>query len=134
MHSIHFAMLRKCNKKRDKTKVQETHTLISYSSVILDRLNKITDPQFPPRTVQIKILNIKRHQFSSVAQLCPTLCDPLNPSTPDLPAHHHLPKFTQTHIHQVGDAIQTSHPLSSPLPPAPNPSQHQSFPMSQLFA
>ena len=67
------------------------------------------------------------YQFSSVAQLCPTLCNPMNGSTPGLPVHHHLPEFTQTHIHRVGDAIQPSHPLSSPFPPAPNPSQHQSF-------
>ena len=73
-------------------------------------------------------------QFSSVAQSCPTLCDPMNRSTPGLPVHHQLPEFTQTHIHQVSDAIQPSHPLSSPSPLAPNPSQHQSFPMSQLFA
>ena len=73
-------------------------------------------------------------QFSSVAQLCPTLCDPINCSTPGLPVYHQLPEFTQTHIHWVGDAIQPSHPLSSPSPPAPNPSQHQSFPISQLFA
>ena len=66
-------------------------------------------------------------QFSSVAQSCPTLCDPMNHSTPGLPVHHHLPEFTQTHIHRVGDAIQPSHPLSSPFPPAPNPSQHQSL-------
>ena len=64
-------------------------------------------------------------QFSSVAQSCPTLCDPMNHSTPGLPVHHKLPKFTQTHVHQVGDAIQPSHPLASPSPPAPNPSQHQ---------
>ena len=64
-------------------------------------------------------------QFSSVAQSCPTLCNPMNRSTPGLPVHHQLPEFTQTHIHQVGDAIQPSHPLSSPSPPAPNPSQHQ---------
>ena len=73
-------------------------------------------------------------QFSSVAQSCPTLCDPMNRSTPGLPVHHQLPEFTQTHIHQVSDAIQPSHPLSSPSPLAPNPSQHQSFPMSKLFA
>ena len=73
-------------------------------------------------------------QFSSVAQSCPTLCDPMNCSTPGLPVHHQLPEFTQTHIPWVSDAIQPSHPLSSPSPPAPNPSQHQSFPMSQLFA
>ena len=66
-------------------------------------------------------------QFSSVAQSCPTLCDPMNRSIPGLPVHHQLPEFTQTHIHWVGDAIQPSHPLSSPFPPAPNPSQHQSL-------
>ena len=66
-------------------------------------------------------------QFISVAQSCPALCDPMNGSTPGLPVHHKLPEFTQTHMHQVGDAIQPSHPLSSPLPPAPNRSQHQSL-------
>ena len=64
-------------------------------------------------------------QFSSVAQLCSTLCDPMNCSTPGFPVHHQLSEFTQTHAHRVGDAIQPSHPLSSPSPPAPNPSQHQ---------
>ena len=73
-------------------------------------------------------------QFSSVSQSCLTLCDPMNSSTPGLPVHHQLPEFTQTHIHRVSAAIQPSHPLSSPSPPAPNPSQHRSFPMSQLFA
>ena len=72
-------------------------------------------------------------QFSSVTQSCPTLCNPMNHSTPGLPVHHQLPEFTQTHVHRIGDAIQPSHPLSSPSPPAPNPSQHQPFPMSQLF-
>ena len=72
------------------------------------------------------------YQFSSVAQSCPTLCDPMNRSTPGLPVHHQLPEF-QTHVHRVSEAIQQSHPLSSPSLPAPNPSQHQSFPMSQLF-
>ena len=66
-------------------------------------------------------------QFSSVAQSCPTLCDPMNRSTPGLRVHHHLPEFTETHVHIVSDAIQPSHPLSSPSPPAPNPSQHQSL-------
>ena len=64
-------------------------------------------------------------QFSSVAQSCLTLCDPMNSSMPGLPVHHQLPEFTQTHVHRVGDAIQPSHPLLSPSPPAPNPSQHQ---------
>ena len=64
-------------------------------------------------------------EIRSVAQSCPTLCDPMNCSTPGLLIHHQLPEFTQTHVHRVGDAIQLSHPLSSPSPPAPNPSQHQ---------
>ena len=73
------------------------------------------------------IIIIRSHQIRSVAQSCLTLCDPMNRSTPGLPVHHKLPEFTQTHVHQVSDAIQPSHPLSSPSPPAPNPSQHQSL-------
>ena len=77
----------------------------------------------------------KMIQFSSVTQSCPTLCDPMNCSTPGLSVHHQLPEFTQTHVHRVGDAIQPSHPLSSPSPPAPQPLPASgSFPMSQLFA
>ena len=66
-------------------------------------------------------------QIRSVTQPCPTLCDPMNRSMPGLPVHHQLPEFTHTHMHRVSDAIQPSHPLSSPSPPAPNPSQHQSL-------
>ena len=66
-------------------------------------------------------------QFSLVAQSCPTHCDPMNRSTPGLPVHHQLPESNQTHVHRVGDAIQPPHPLSSPSPLAPNPSQHQSL-------
>ena len=66
-------------------------------------------------------------QFISVAQSCPTLCDPMNRSTPSLPVHHQLLEFAQTHVHRVSDAIQLSHPLSSPSPSVPNPSQHQSL-------
>ena len=66
-------------------------------------------------------------QFSSVAQSCPTLCDRMNCSTPGLPIYHQLLEFTQIHVHWVSDAIQPFHPLSSPSPPAPNPSQHQSL-------
>ena len=73
------------------------------------------------------ILIISSVQFSSVAQSCLTFCDPMNRSTPGLPVHHQLPEFIQTHVHWVSDAIQPSHPLSSPSPPAPNPSQHQSL-------
>ena len=72
-------------------------------------------------------------QFSSVAQSCPTLWDPMNHGTPGLHVHHQLLEFTQTYVHRVSDAIQPYHLLSSPSPPAPNPSQHQSFPISQLF-
>ena len=66
-------------------------------------------------------------QFSSVTQSCPNLCNPMNRSTPGLPVYHQLPESTQTHAHRVRDAIQPSHPLSFPSPPAPNPSQHQSL-------
>ena len=74
-------------------------------------------PPAPPASVQ----------FSSFAQSCPTLCDPMNRSMPGFPVHHQFLESTQTHVHRVGDAIQPSHPLSSPSPPAPNPSQHQSL-------
>ena len=77
--------------------------------------------------MEIQNSNILLYQFSSVAQLCPTLGDPMNCNTPGLPVHHQLLEFTQTHVHQVSGAIQASHPLSSPSPPAPNPSQHQSL-------
>ena len=66
-------------------------------------------------------------QFISVAQSCPTLHDPMNRSTPGLPVHHQFPEFTQTHVHRVRDAIQPSHPLPSPSPPAPNTAQDQSL-------
>ena len=72
-------------------------------------------------------LQIRAVSVSSVIQSCPTLCDPMNCSPPGLPVHHQLPEFTQTHVHRVSDAIQPSHLLSSPSPPAPNPSQHQSL-------
>ena len=65
------------------------------------------------------------YKFSSVIQSCPTPCDPMNHSTPGLPVHHQLPESTHIHVHRVGDAIQPSHPLSSPIPPARNLSQHQ---------
>ena len=67
------------------------------------------------------------NQIRSVTQSCPTLCNPMNRSTPGLPVPHQLPEFTQTHVHRVSDAIHPSHPVSSPSPPAPNPSQHQSL-------
>ena len=84
---------------------------------------------FQKRELELNINNSpwSLDQIRSVAQSCPTLCDPMNHSTPGLPVHHQFPEFTQTHVHQVSDAIQPSHPLSSPSPPAPNPSQHQSL-------
>ena len=78
------------------------------------------------RTLKILLQHqLSSVQFSSVAQSCPTLYDPMNRSTPGLPVHHQLPEFTQTHVHWVSDAIQPSHPLSSPSPPAPNTPLHQ---------
>ena len=76
---------------------------------------------------QIRAWIWKTIQFSSVVQSCLTLCNPMNCNTPGFPVHHQLPEFTQTHVHRVSDAIQPSHPLSSPSSPAPNPSQHQSL-------
>ena len=83
-----------------------------------------TTPNWAPDFLHIFSFS---NQFSSVAQLCPTPCNPMNCSTPGLPVHHQLLEFTQTHVHRVNDAIQPSHPLSSPSPLAPNPSQHQSL-------
>ena len=77
--------------------------------------------------VNIAVSCISSVQFSSVTQSCPTLGDPMNCSTPGLLVHHQLLEFTQTHVHRVSHAIQPSHPLSSPSPLAPNPSQHQSL-------
>ena len=93
----------------------------------------LTDPKVSFLSF-VNIYNDISVQFRSVAQSCPTLCDPMNRSTPGLPVHHQHPEFTQTHVHRVSDAIQPSHPLLSPSPPATNPSQPQSFSMSQLFA
>ena len=79
-------------------------------------------------------INLESVQFSSVAQSCPTLCDLMNRSTPGLPVHHQLLELTQTHAHRVSDAIQPSHPLSFPSPPAQSLPASGSFPMSQFFA
>ena len=76
---------------------------------------------------RVNIPKFSSVQFSSVTQSCLTLCHPMDHSTPGLPVHHQLPEFTQTNVHRVSDAIQPSHSLSSPSPPAPNPSQHQSL-------
>ena len=93
----------------------KTHTIVSFGN------------HFPLLVCSADFGCLGLPQFSSVAQSCPTLCNPMNHSTPGLPVHHLLPESTQTHAHRVGDAIQPSHLLSSPIPPAPNPSQHQGF-------
>ena len=77
--------------------------------------------------LKVYLFSMVSVQFSSVAQSCPTLCDPMNCNMPGLPVHHQIPEFTQIHVHRVSDAIQPSHPLSSSSPPAPYPSQHQSL-------
>ena len=80
-----------------------------------------------PRVCYFLAFHSSSDQTRSVPQSCPTLCNPMNRSTPGLPVHHQLLEFTETHVHRVSDAIQSSHPLSSPSPLAPNPSQHQSL-------
>ena len=79
------------------------------------------------KLTMLHCMPIRSDQIRSLTQSCPALCDPMNRSTPGLPVHHQLPEFTETHVHQVSDAFQPSHPLSSPSPLAPNPSQHQSL-------
>ena len=118
--SVFLVMLiyRKTNLNSIKNFVQNLFTHILESTL------KSTLMDFP---------GIQFSSVSSVAQLCPPLCNTMNRSTPGFPVHHQLPELTQTHAHRVSDAIHPSHPRSSPSPPAPNPSQHQSFPMSQLF-
>ena len=110
----------------------------TWSFLVVDQL--IKGRYILHRVSPVKLTVTQANQIRSVAQSCPTLRDPMNCSTPGLPVHHQLPEFTETHIHRVSDAIQPSHPLSSPKPlawfkcqsivpspPGPNPSQHQSL-------
>ena len=104
------------------------HVNMKQYHVKIGRLEKCRKIKLSERLIKqifVECILCQNQQVSSVAQLCLTLCNPMNRSTPGLPVHHQLPEFTQTHVHWVGDAIQPSHPLSSPSPPAPNPSQHQ---------
>ena len=101
------------------------HLLLGRKAMInLDRILKSRDITLPTKVRLVKTM-VFPVQFSSFAQLCPTLCNPMNCSTPGLHVHHQLPEFTQTHVHWVGDAIPPSHPLSSPSLPSFNLSQHQ---------
>ena len=101
-----------------------TTRLLEFSDLRWDAHHQSMHLWSSPQT-KWSIIKFPSVQFNSVTQSCPTLFDPMNHSTPGLPVHHRLPKFTQTHVHHVGDAIQPSHPLSFPSPSAPNPSQHQ---------
>ena len=106
------------------TNSQSPPKLMSIESVMPSNHLILCHPLLLPPSIFPSISSV---QFSPVTQSCPTLCDPMNRSTPGLPIHHQLLEFTQTSVHRVGDAIQPSHPRSSPSSPAPNPSQHQSL-------
>ena len=99
-----------------------------HNGFFIHNIQKLETTRMPFNGWMVKqTMEASSDQIRSVTQSCPTLCDPMNRSMPGLPVHHQLPEFTQTHVHRVSDAIQPSHPLSSPSPPAPNPSQHQSL-------
>ena len=95
------------------------------ASIVTNNQHKVPQTQETSARREELTAVISSVQFSLVAQLCPSLCDPMNCSTPGLPIHHQLPEITQIHVHRVSDAIQPSHPLSSPSPPASNLFQHQ---------
>ena len=97
---------------------------LSYPEI---ELASLRSPALAGGFFTISVTCLSDTQFSSVAQPCTTLCNPMNRSMPGPPVHHQLLEFTQTHVHRISDAIQPSHPLASPSPPAPNPSQHQSL-------
>ena len=117
--------------QREKKTYTHVSTCTQMSVAALIIIAKILETIKYPSSVGIvvypQIEIFSSVQLSSVAQSCPTLCDTMNCSTPGLPVHRQLPEFTQTYVHRISDAIQSSHPLSSPSPPAPSPSQHQSL-------
>ena len=107
---------------------QSSYIIFQSSTVFIGESEKSLGSLPAPPSVTFRVFSRTEVQFSSVQFSCsvgPNLCDPMDCSTPGLPVHHQLPEFTQTHVHWVGDAIQPSHPLSSPSPPAFNLSQHQ---------
>ena len=120
-NQYNIVKLKKKRKKSNKLVLFLISLIVSIPSLIFKNL-KIAYDNHKSSAALFTVF-----QFSLVTQSCPTLCDPMNRSMPCLPVHHQLPEFTQTHVHRVSDAIQPSHPLSSPSPPAPNPSQHQSL-------
>ena len=121
----------KCKEIEENNRIGKTRDLFKKirvtKGIFHAKMGTIKDRNGMDLTEAEDIKKLSSVQFSSVAQSCPTLCDPMNRSTPGLPVHHQLLELTQTHVHRVGDAIQPFHPLSSPSPPAPNPSQHQSL-------
>ena len=96
--------------------------MATHSSILAWEIPRTEEPD---RLLSMLSSQLSLHTVSSIAQLCVTLWDPMDYSTPRFPVHHHLPELAQTRVHQAGDAIQPSHPLSSPFPPAFNLSQHQ---------
>ena len=114
------------DKKKEHEKILEEIIVEKFTKMGKEIITQVQETQSPKQN-KPKAKHPSSVQFSSVTQSCLTLCDPMNHSMPGLPVHHQLPEFTRTHVHRVGDAIQPSHPLSSPSPPAPNPSQHQSL-------
>ena len=117
--------------KTPKTYVVGLSPELNFYPISMCFLQSLTPLSFPLFPLAQQYVQVSSHfssvQFSSVAQSCLTLCDPMNRSMPGLPVHHQHPEFTQTHVHRVSDAIQPSRPRSSPSPPSPNPSQHQSL-------
>ena len=112
-------------KQKEKLRITIAMKRIKYLGINLPKETK--DLYIENYKTLVKEIKEDTNQIRSVAQLCPTLCNPMNRSMPGLPVHHQLPEFTQTPVPRVSDAIQPSHPLSSPSPPPPNPSQHQSL-------
>ena len=101
------------------------HQLLEFTQTHIHWVGDAIQPSHPLSSPSPPAINLSQHQFSLVTQLCLTLCDPMDCSMPGLPVHHQLPEFTQAHVYWVNDAIQPSHPPSSPSPPAFNLSQHQ---------
>ena len=127
--SVHLGNMVKEDYEEEGGKKTRVHIIDTFSGVIIYFLQ--ISYHFSRPSITTMIVHLQKEkcsvQLSSVTHLCPTLCDPMNGSMPGLPVHHQLLEFTQTCVHRVSDATQPSHPLSSPSPPAPNPSQHQSL-------